>query len=99
MTLRQFVTLTEAYDRVDVRRAMVVALARERPRNVEAYRRFYWAVSLCLPINSARACVSFGLHTDCTAWRPLTSELVPAGREDSRFPNIQSACLDLKNRS
>ena len=75
MTLRQFVTLTEACDRVDVRRAMVAVLARERPRSVEGYRRFYWAVSLCLLINSARASVSFGLHTDCTAWRPPTSPL------------------------
>ena len=82
--MRQFVT--GAYDRVDVRRAMVVALARERPRSVEGYRRFYWAVSLCLLINSARASVSFGLHTDCTAWRPPTSGDVPAGRENSRFP-------------
>ena len=62
MTLRQFVTLTEAYDRVDVRRAMVVALARERPRSVEGYRRFYWAVSLRLLANSARASVPFGLQ-------------------------------------
>ena len=82
MTLRQFVTVTEAYDRVDVRRAMVVALARERPRSVEGYRRFYWAVSLRLLTNSAPTRVRFGLHMDCTAWRPLTSEDVQAGREE-----------------
>ena len=46
MTLRQFVTLTEAYDRVDARRAMVAVLARERPRSVEGYRRFYRARAL-----------------------------------------------------
>ena len=64
VTLPQFMTLTEAYDRVDVRRAMVAVLARERPRSVEGYRRFYCAVSLRLLPNSPRASVPFGLQDE-----------------------------------
>ena len=64
VTLRQFMTLTEAYDRVEVRRAMVAVLARERPRSVEGYRHFYWAVSLRLLTNSAQASVPFGLQDE-----------------------------------
>ena len=41
MNLQQFLTLTEGTDKQELRRAMVLVLARETPHERAGYRRFY----------------------------------------------------------
>ena len=71
MTLQQLPTFTAACEPSDVRRAMVAALARERPRTADEYRRFYEAV--CLQLTTSR-------HGQVPRRRPQPAEQVLVDR-------------------